>query len=94
MAANLMRTLDRERFEAGVISWLDPPFGTDSEETLAQYGVPVWHLGERQDFDSQTSVRLARVLDRVGSHGGSLFSLHLQGLAQRAPSPDKRGGFR
>ncbi len=35
MVANLMRTLDRERFEAGVISLLDPLFGTDLVETLA-----------------------------------------------------------
>ena len=45
MVANLMRTLDRERFEAGVISLLDPPFGTGLVETLAQDGIPVWHLG-------------------------------------------------
>jgi hypothetical protein len=31
----LMRTLDRERFEAGVIGLLDPLFGTDLVETLA-----------------------------------------------------------
>ena len=35
MVANLMRTLDRERFEAGVIGLLDPLFGTDLVETLA-----------------------------------------------------------
>jgi hypothetical protein len=45
MVANLMRNLDRERFEAGVISLLDPLFGTDLIETLAQDGIPVWHLG-------------------------------------------------
>ena len=41
MVANLMRTLDRERFEAGVIGLLDPLFGTDLVETLAQDGMPV-----------------------------------------------------
>ena len=35
MVADLMRTLDRERFEAGVISLLDPLFGTKLVETLA-----------------------------------------------------------
>ena len=35
MVANLMRTLERERFEAGVIGLLDPLFGTDLVETLA-----------------------------------------------------------
>jgi hypothetical protein len=94
MAANLMRTLNREQFEAGMIGSLDPPFGTDLEETLAQYGVPGWHLGKRQDFDSRTFVRLARVLDRVRSHVGAAPPPYLQGLAQRAPSPDKREGLR
>jgi glycosyltransferase involved in cell wall biosynthesis len=39
-------------------------------------------------------VRLARVLDRFGPHVGSALSPHLQGLAQRAPSLDKREGLR
>ena len=82
MAAKLMRTLDRERFEAGVISLLDPPFGTDLEETLAQDGIPVWHPGKRRGFDPRTFVRLTRVLDRFGPHVGSALSPHLQGLAQ------------
>jgi hypothetical protein len=81
MAANLIPTLDRDRFEAGVISLLDPPFGTGPEETLAQDGIPVWPLGRRQGFDPRTFVRLARVLDRFGSHVGSALSPHLQGLA-------------
>lgn len=92
MAANLMRTLDRERFEAGVISLLAPPFGTDLEETLAQYGIPVWHLGNRRGFEPRTFVRLVRVLDRVGPHAA--LSLHLQGLAQRAPSLDRHKRLR
>ena len=65
MVANLMRTLDRGRFEAGVISLLDPPFGTGLVETLAQHGIPVWHLGKRQGFHLQLFVRLARVLEGV-----------------------------
>jgi hypothetical protein len=85
MAANLMRTLDRERFEAGVIGLIGPPFGTDLEETLAQDGIPVWHLGKRRGFDPRTFVRLVRVLERVGS----ALSPHPQGLAQRAPSLDE-----
>ncbi len=71
MVANLMRTQDRGRFEAGVISLLDPPFGTDLVETLVQDGIPVWHLGKRQSFDPQTFVRLARMLDYVKPHLGS-----------------------
>jgi hypothetical protein len=77
-----------------VISLLDPLFGTDLVETLAQDGMPVWHLGKRQGFDPQLFVRLARVLGRVGPHVGLAPSLHLQGLAQRAPSLDKHEGLR
>jgi hypothetical protein len=92
--ANSVRILDREWFEAGVISLLlDPPFGTDLEETLAQDGIPVWHLGKRRGFDPRTFVRFARLLDRVGPHVGSALSPHLQGLAQRAPSPGKHEGI-
>ena len=65
MAFDLMRTLDRERFEAGVISLRDPPFGTNLEEILAQNGIPVWHLGKRRGFDPRTFVRLVRTLERI-----------------------------
>jgi hypothetical protein len=84
----------RGRVEAGVISLLDPPFRTDLEETLAQDGISVWHPGKRQGFDPQTFVRLARVLDRVGSQGGSAILPHLQGITQRAPSLDKHEELR
>jgi glycosyltransferase involved in cell wall biosynthesis len=94
MTANLMRTLDRERFEAGVIRLLDSPFGADLGETLAQDGAPVGHLGKRQGFDPRMFVRLARVLDRFGLHVGSALSPHLRGLAQRAPSLGKHEGLR
>ena len=92
MAAHLMPTLGRGRFRAGVISLLDPPFGTDLEETLDQGGTSVWQLSKCRGFDPQTFVRLVRVRDRGGPYGGSTLSLHLQGLAQRAPSLDKHGG--
>jgi hypothetical protein len=92
MAANVVRTLDRERCEAGVISLLNPPFGTDPEETIAQDEIPVWHLGKRRSFDPRTFARLARALDRFGPHAGSAPSLDPQGLAQRAPSLDKDEG--
>jgi hypothetical protein len=92
MAANSMPTLGQGRVEAGVISLLDPPFGTDLEETLGQEGTPVWQLSKRRGFDPQKFVRLVRVRDRVGPYGGSTLLLHLQGLAQRAASLDKHGG--
>jgi hypothetical protein len=72
MAANSMRTLDREMFEAGVLSLLAPSFGTDLEEPPTRDESSKRHLGEHQGFDPQTFVRLVRVLDRVGSkHEGS-----------------------
>ena len=50
-------------------------------------------LGKRRGFDPRTFVRLARVLDRVGPRVGSALSLHPQGLARRAPAPDKHEGL-
>jgi hypothetical protein len=89
-----MRTLDRERFEAVLIGLLDPPFGTDLQEALAQDGVPVWYLGERRGFDRQTIVRFTHILDPRGPHVGSTPSLDLQGLAQHAPSGNQQEGLR
>jgi glycosyltransferase involved in cell wall biosynthesis len=68
MAFYMVRSLDRERFEAGVISLLNPPFGTNLEETLVQDGIPVWHLGKRRGFDPRVFVRFARTLDRFKPH--------------------------
>jgi hypothetical protein len=93
IAANLMRTLNRVRFGAGLISLLDPPVGTDLTEILAQEGILVWHLGKRQGFDPRIFVRLARFLDRVGCPTGSALSLHPRGLAQRAPALDEHEGL-
>ena len=93
MAANLMPTLGRKRVKAGVISLLGTPLVTDLEETLDQEGTTVWQLSKRRGFDPQTFVRLVRVRDRGGPYGGSTLSLHLQGLAQRAPSLDKHEGL-
>ncbi len=89
-----MRTLDRERFEAVLIGLLDPPFGADLEEALAQDGIPVWHLGKRQGFDRQTIVRFTHVLDPLGPHVGSTLPLDLLGLAQHAPSGNQQEGLR
>ena len=88
MESNLMRTLDREQLEAGLLGLSDPPGGTVPEETLAQNGICVWHPGKRQGFDPQTFARLVRVLDSCGPR--PTLSPHLQGSAQRAPSPAPR----
>jgi hypothetical protein len=50
VAANLLRTSDREQFDVGAIS-LRGPFGTDVEQTLAQDGIPVWYMGKERGFD-------------------------------------------
>jgi glycosyltransferase involved in cell wall biosynthesis len=67
MAANLMRTLDREQFEVGAIS-LFGPSDTELEAILAQDGIPVWYLGKRRGFDSRMFVRVARTLERIRPH--------------------------
>jgi hypothetical protein len=59
MASNLMRTLDWKQLEAGLLGLLDPPFGTDLEETL----------------DPQKYAWLVRVPDRVGPHAALLLHL-------------------
>jgi hypothetical protein len=92
MASDLMRTLDRERLEIGLLGLLDPPLGTDLEEILAQDGISVWHPGKRQSFDPQTFAWLVRVPDRGGPNAA--LSLHLQGSAQWAPSPNESEGLR
>jgi len=67
MAVNLMRTLNREQFEASAISFFNPS-GTDQEKILSQSGIPVWYLGKRPGFDPRMFVRVARVLKRIRPH--------------------------
>lgn len=85
MVANPMRTLNRQRLEAGVIGLLDPPFDTDLEETLARDGIRVRPLSNRRGFDPRTFVRAARILGRAGLRVGWDLPPRPQGLAQRAP---------
>jgi len=94
MAANLMRTLDHERFEAGVISSLNSSFDEDLEESLAQGRTPVWHPVRRRGSDSRTCARFTGVLDCVGPHAGWELTLPPQGSTQRITSLDKHEGFR
>lgn len=90
MATTLMRILDRGRFEAVVIGLLDSPLVTDLEEALAQDGIfCVCPLSECRGFDPLIFARLARLLDRGGSHIGLALSLQPQRVAQRAPALDK-----
>jgi len=81
MAANLMRTLDREQFEVGAICLYDPA-GTDLEKALAQDGIPMWYLGKRPGFDPRMFVRVALTLERVRPH---VVHTHLRVLRYLLP---------
>jgi glycosyltransferase involved in cell wall biosynthesis len=61
VAANLLRTSDREQFDVGAIA-LRGPFGTDAEQTLAQDGIPVWYMGKERGFDPLVLARVARTM--------------------------------
>jgi glycosyltransferase involved in cell wall biosynthesis len=62
VAASLLRTFDREQFDVGAIS-LRGPFGTDTEQTLAQDGIPVWYMGKERGFDPLVLARVARTME-------------------------------
>jgi glycosyltransferase involved in cell wall biosynthesis len=62
VAANLLRTSDREQFDVGAIS-LRGPLGTDVEETLAQDGIPVWYMAKGRGFDPLVVARVARTVE-------------------------------
>jgi glycosyltransferase involved in cell wall biosynthesis len=62
VAANLLRTSDREQFDVGAIS-LRGPLDTGTEETLAQDGIPVWYLGKERGFDAMVFVQVARTME-------------------------------
>jgi glycosyltransferase involved in cell wall biosynthesis len=67
MAASLMRTLDRQRFEVSAISLFDRS-GTRLEELLERDGIPVRYLGKRPGFDPRMFVLIARTLERIRPH--------------------------
>ena len=61
VAANLLRTSDREQFDVRAIS-LRGPFATDVEQALAQDGIPVWYMGKERGFDPLVLARVARTM--------------------------------
>ncbi len=68
VAANLLRTVDPEEFDARAIS-LRGPFGWEGlEETLAEDGVPVWYMGKKSGFDSSVVARVSRTLEDFRPH--------------------------
>jgi glycosyltransferase involved in cell wall biosynthesis len=63
VAANLLRTSDREQFDVRAIS-LRGPFATDVEKTLAQDGIPVWYMGKERGLDPLLFAWVARTMER------------------------------
>jgi glycosyltransferase involved in cell wall biosynthesis len=61
VAVSIATGLDRERFEAAVVS-LYPPFTGGLESELERAGVRVWHLGKQRGFDPRMWPRLRRVI--------------------------------
>jgi glycosyltransferase involved in cell wall biosynthesis len=64
MAVQLMRNLDRERFEVMAISLFDP-LGTELEKSLARNSIPLLHLGKRRGLDPGAFLKVARALERL-----------------------------
>ena len=90
MAANLLRTSDREQFDVGAIS-LRGPLGTDTEETLAQDGIPVWYLGKQKGFDPSVLARVTRAMEHfrpqvVHTHTYALLYAFPYMLYRRIPA--------
>lgn len=50
IAVNVITRLDKRRFEVGIVS-ISKPVDSDLEGSLAQAGLPVWHLGKNLGFD-------------------------------------------
>lgn len=61
MVASLLRSLDRARFQTGVVSlYAEPPGGL--EDSLREAGVRLYHLGKRRGLDPRMYPRMMRVL--------------------------------
>jgi glycosyltransferase involved in cell wall biosynthesis len=90
VAASLLRTFDREQFDVGAIS-LRGPFGTDTEQTLAQDGIPVWYMGKERGFDPLVLARVARTMEHfrpqvVHTHTYALLYASPYILSRRIPA--------
>ena len=60
LAVHLVRHLDPERFETGIVSFYEPA-GTDLDDVLARERRHVWYLGKKRGFDPRLFVALHRV---------------------------------
>jgi glycosyltransferase involved in cell wall biosynthesis len=68
VATNLLRTSDPEHFDMRAISLRGPIGSKDLEETLAQYGIPVWYMGKKRGFDSSVVARVSRTMEHFRPH--------------------------
>jgi glycosyltransferase involved in cell wall biosynthesis len=90
VAANLLRTSDREQFDMRAIS-LRGPLGTHVEEALAQDGIPVWYMGKERGFDPLVVARVARTMEHfrpqvVHTHTYALLYAFPYMLCRRIPA--------
>ncbi len=60
MAVHLVRHLDPNRFETGIVSFYDP-VGTDLDDVLAREQRRVWYLGKQRGFDRRLFGAIHRV---------------------------------
>lgn len=67
MAVHLVRHLDPERFETGIISLYDA-VGGDLDRILKDGGHRVWYLGKRRGFDFRIFRALRRVFREFDPH--------------------------
>ena len=67
VAASLLRTLNPEQFDARALA-LRGPFGSASERTLAEDGIPVWYMGKARGLDPLVLARVARTMARFRPH--------------------------
>ena len=90
MAVSLVRGLDPDRFETGVVSLFDAfPSGLEPELEAAR--IPTWHLGKRPGLDPRMIPRLFRVFRAfrpsiLHTHSYVLRYTLPAGLAARAGS--------
>ncbi len=90
MAVHLVRHLDPERFETGIISLYDA-VGGDLDRILEDGGHRVWYLGKRRGFDIRMFLAIDRVLREfnpqvVHTHTITLRYVFLPAWLRRVPA--------
>ncbi len=67
MAVHLVRHLDPQRFEVGLLSFYEK-LGTDLDRTLADGGHRTWYLGKKRGFDIRMIPAIRRVVREFRPH--------------------------